>query len=565
MSGMSYLSTGRFNELRDAALDAFRSALAYRLQERAVDAIMRNEPLSMVLQPDGDRQRSPLGSSSAAPVWSYSSWEARAHVDPGFCRYLGLVRDGQPDQLERVRCDGATARTWPNPQGGGTYVPVSPTINCGVWMVLRQVADWAWVEGASVRARLPALDHHDLSLLDATFEDLAKTADRLDVYQGGRDVLEGAQPAGAGDMREVVSAISASIGEGKGWRIDWTGLAAQRAASFLDSTKPTMSNQCHIAKAMAKLCSDRAAIIEKGRRDSLAWLDWAVTCLQETERVSDEPLSGWFGVQAIGQGAAVTAAVNPAVGAAGATIALVGFLGDNLTPDTREVAHAHEVEDVVTGLHQGIDTLHTELDGHENEYWRAATRLSDWIHGTHSYNLELYDLTRNDPTGSGRGFSVDVDEVLWLATRCHQMGSGYEELRPTLARTSQADRHLAGADGRPTAGDTTLLEIRDLLESFLRTTAARYHIAADQLESAARAYAATDADAQQDLNNAMRQGRDPIPPADSYRVQEGDATERKSRFYLHTLFDRQIGPEGTGVYREPGWAQPDHGYVTEDD
>jgi hypothetical protein len=558
-----YLSTVEFGSRLESTLNAFHRALTRRWREQAAEAIMHNRPLPMMPQPSGDYQQRHLGPEWFAPAWSYSSLEARAHVDPGACQFLAWVHGGQQRPLEHVRCDGITEPVWISPETG-QYVPVGPTIDCGVGRVLRQVEDWAWAERTSVRSRLPALDHHDLSALHAAFDDLATIADRLDVDRGGRDVLDGGQPARAGDLPEVVTGIFGSIGAGKGWRIDWTGLAAERAASFLDSTRPTMSNQCQIAKAMAKLCSDRGAIIEKGRRDTLAWLNWAVTCLDQTEEVTNGS-AGWVAVQAIGQGVAAAGAANPKVAAAGGIIALIGFLGDNLTPDTREVAHLNQVAEVLAGLHQGIDQLHTELDSHEREYWRAVTKLRDWIHGAQSYNLELYDLTRNNPTGSGQGFSVDVDDVLWLATRCHRMGSGYEELRPILARTSDAERHLAGPGGGPTSADSTLLEIRDLFESFLRTTAARYHIAADQLESAARAYAATDADVQQRLDEVLQQGHDPVPPVNADHEQDAVATGRRPRSYVHAILSGDHDPERAGLYREPGWADPNPGYVTEDE
>jgi hypothetical protein len=558
-----YLSTVEFGSRLESALNAFHRALTRRWRELAAEAIVHNRPLPMMPQPSGDYQQRHLGPEWFSPAWSYSSLPARAHVDPGACQFLAWVHGGQQRPLEHVRCDGVTESVWMSLETG-QYVPVGPTIDCGVGRVLRQVEDWAWAERTFVRSRLPALDHHDLSTLHAAFDNLATIADRLDVDRGGRDVLDGGHHARPDDIRGLVTEVSGGMGVGIGWRVDWTGLAAERAASFLASTRPTMSNQCQIAKAMAKLCSDRGAIIEKGRRDTLAWLNWAVTCLDRTEEVSDGS-AGWVAVQAIGQGVAAAGAANPKVAAAGGIIALIGFLGDNLTPDTREVVHLHQVAEVLAGLHQGIGQLHTELGSHEREYWHAATKLRDWIHGAHSYNLELYDLTRNNPTGSGDGFSVDVDEVLRLATGCHEMGSGYEELLPILARTSDADRHLAGPDGRPTAADSTLLEIRDLLESFLRTTAARYHIAADQLESAARAYAATDADAQDELNRILQLGHDPVPPVGVDQEEDAAATRRRPRSYFHAILSGDHDPDGAGLYREPGWADPDPGYVTEDE
>src|SRR5690606_28840838 len=106
--------------------------------------------------------------------------------------------------------------------------------------------------------------------------------------------------------------------------------------------------------------------------------------------------------------------------------------------------------------------------------------------------LELYDLTRNNPEGRRRdtdGYSVEIDEILRLAEHCYKAADGYQGLLPRLTPTCQADRHLAGRDGRPTRGDGELLEVRDQFEHFLRTTCARYLLAADQIRRAAQAYA----------------------------------------------------------------------------
>src|SRR5690606_19591351 len=114
----------------------------------------------------------------------------------------------------------------------------------------------------------------------------------------------------------------------------------------------------------------------------------------------------------------------------------------------------------------------------------------------HSFNLELYDLTANTPTGdpeaTGRGSYTKLHAVLSIAKGCYELGKQSEDLLPIVARTTTADRHLADKDRSQTRADKRLLELRDLLESFLKTTAGRYLVAGDLVKDAAKRYVEED-------------------------------------------------------------------------
>ena len=187
-------------------------------------------------------------------------------------------------------------------------------------------------------------------------------------------------------------------------------------------------------------------------------------------------------------------------GAVGAAVTLVGFIGENLIPSSKSEGYKHGLEEVVSTLNSKIDELNTALNGLELEYSNEVAELADTIYGIHSYNLELYDLTQNSPggdhTGAGDGYTANVEDILKIGQACYEAGDLYAGLLSTIAATSAADKHLADKDGAATAGDTTLLEVRTMIEGFLRTSAGRYEVAGDQVRAAAEAYAKVETDQQ---------------------------------------------------------------------
>jgi hypothetical protein len=304
----------------------------------------------------------------------------------------------------------------------------------------------------------------------------------------------------------VVRQIASKDGDGQTWWVNWTGLAADAVKSgFFASVRPTMDNQCAIAAALAILVSARAAIIEKGRCDTLSWIEWATQALYQTRTVVTDLTFGWKMVQAVGQAATIIGR-GRIVTPTGASVALAGFLAEALAPETHHEEFRHTTGELLALLDEKIAGVHSELDGLEAQFDGTVQRLRSEIYATHSYNLELYDLTANQPEGSDRdpgGFQVAVDEILRLAEHCYGAADGYQGLAPIVAGTSLADRHLAGRDRRPTRGDMALLGVRDQFEQFLKTTCARYLVAADQVRSAARAYAELEDALEKDFRDAM--------------------------------------------------------------
>lgn len=164
----SYIRDTSFAATLGAAMDEFHRALTYRWRLDLCEAIERNHPfiptpvvsgrlggVTRVTAPD-------LGSGVLQPAWSYSTLEARAHIDPGGCRYLAWARSNRSGDLSAVHCDGHI--TDPVVIDPRTQAPVAMPrrIECGVGKLLRQVEDWAWLERARIFTTLPLFDHHDM-------------------------------------------------------------------------------------------------------------------------------------------------------------------------------------------------------------------------------------------------------------------------------------------------------------------------------------------------------------------------------------------------------------------
>lgn len=510
----SYIRDTSFAATLGAAMGEFHRALTYRWRLDLCEAIERNHPFIPTPVASGrlggvTRVTAPhLGSGLLQPAWSYSTLEARAHIDPGGCRYLAWARSNRSGDLSAVHCDGHI--TDPVVIDPRTQAPVAMPrrIECGVGKLLRQVEDWAWLERARIFTTLPLFDHHDIEAIHQAYDDLVTIAYELGLHPDTSDADTAAalRSTGPEDLTQIVPVIAVKDGEGQTWWVHWTGLAADVVKSgFFASVTPTMNNQRDIAAALAILYSVRAAIIEKGRCDTLSWIEWATRALYQTRTVVTDLTRGWRAAQGIGQ---LLSLVGKAriLSPVGAATVLAGFLAEDLLPEVRHVVFAHTADEVLAVLDEKVEALHSELDALEEQFDEAVKRLRREIYATHSFNLELYDLTRNNPEGRRRdtdGYSVDVDDILRLAERCYKAAEGYQGLLPRLTATCQADRHLAGRDGRPTRADVELLEVRDQFEQFLRTTCARYLLAADQVRRAAQAYAEAEESQRTTFNTFM--------------------------------------------------------------
>lgn len=556
MSEYVYIRDTNFSAMLETALKHLHEALTRRWREQAARAIELNQALPMVPTPGGSgyHQRH-LGSAWFGPAWSYSTLPARAHVDSGACRYLAWVHGGQNGDLNSVRCDGSITEAVVIDPRTGTHVAMPPAIDCGVGRILRQVEEWAWAERTRVFAALPLFDHHDVLEIEHAYRAYA-AMERL--------MVTGEQPTAGPDRRSFSTRSAATLpqaveeiaGHGGGWIAEWTGLAAESfRTGFGASVRPTLDHHLGVARALGGLYRARAAIIEKGRREALYRITAATVALDARVTVISDPTPGLRAIQGIGLLIAPLGAPK-----AGGFLLLTWFLGDvfhqlGLLPMSERETHRHGPQEVLDELHGEVGALNRELNRLESELSEEVLRLRETIHGLHSYHLELYDLTQNNPVGTAdvRTTAVKTEVVERLARHCADAAEDYETLQRLLTRTASADPHLAGRDGQATHADAAIVEVRDLLHSFLRTTCARYHLAGEQLKAAARAYREVDADQRRILDSKLSalEGRSSIDIG-----QWAMATERR-----YDPFEGHRARAGA----EPGWSQTDEPYIVEGD
>lgn len=491
-----------------AALKEFHEALTRRWREKLCEEVVHGRhDYPVVIR----RETSP---HSHQPLWEYWSRPAREHLRfPGQCAFVSWVESGQNGSLSGVTCDGATGTSEDvevvGP--GGEMVVVPPYIECGMGSVLAQVEDWAWGEREHLFYRLPLYDHQDVRALQAAHDDLIDIGRHLVLKPESGSEFD---PGSAGDLDNIVSDITGKNDVGLHWWAGWTGLAASRARSnFFDSCGPTIENQSGLAGSLANLYSDRAALIIAGRNNTLRLIQAATEALGE--KVTTPRADDWKVVQNIGAGIATAFGWTGKGAVLGAAVFLVGFLGSNLDKGTRTVGYAGDIAELVGQLNDDVDALSAQLDSDELDYLQAASRLRRNLFEVHSFELELYDLTRNDADGdrqerdlSDSGFSADVSSILNIAEGCYNAGNGYGELVPTIAATSEADRHLADKDGNQTDGDMAVMQLRDQLEGFLKTTCGRYLLAGDQVKQAADDYVEVDESQREKFDETVRDWTD---------------------------------------------------------
>lgn len=483
-----------------AAMNDFHRALTRRWRELVCQAVIEDR------QDFPTTIRRPIGRHNYQPLaWDAWSVPARHHLNSSAgCAYVNWVKGGQVGSLSAVSCSGQTdahrETQLPDLQRGD-MVTVPPNIYCGMGDLLRQVEDWAWGEREELYYKLPLFDRHSLAALEIAHDTLIQIGAELALVPAegsAPHVAEGFPSLESRDIQRYVSGISPEDGEGQDWWAGWTGLAASRAGSgFFASVVPTLRNQSLITGALANLYSYRATIIEKGRNDGLFWIQRATAKLDETELYGTDLVPYWKAMQGVGMAIALRGAWVPKVGAIGGLVTLIGFIAENLLPGTEVEGPSHDIQDVVEWLHDRIRTLNDQIDVAEQEYQDLVFQFREKLYRAHSYNLELYDLTQNNPDGdrgdrSPGSFHVEIYRILRIAEYCYRAGDSYANLLPMIDRTTIADAHLADADGRPTPADTILLELRDQLQGFLRTTCGRYLIAGEQVHHAAELYAETD-------------------------------------------------------------------------
>jgi hypothetical protein len=333
-----------------------------------------------------------------------------------------------------VTCDGRTGGTFGAPQ----------QIYCGVGSILLQVEDWAWTERDHVFQQVPLFGTHDVGAIEEAHNTLISLGKELGLEPGS--CLDESAEFSAVTDREIGSKVDKIANYDVGsqdWWAGWTGLAAERAGSgFFASVAPSLNNQSRILAALAHLYSTRASIIETGRRNAITHIVEATKALYQTEMAPGGDPTVWVWVEGAGMFISIVGAWSGAGSAIGAAVSLVGFLGQ-IAAESETRAYSHDMMQVLAQLNDRISELNLEIDVREVGYASAVRGLREGIHGAHSFNLEVYDLTQNNPEGDhheiqdldATTFSVRIGDVLRLAEHCYKLGELHAALLPTIADT----------------------------------------------------------------------------------------------------------------------------------
>ena len=441
-------------------------------------------------------------SSFDTQMWPYWTAAASHHLgnNGANCAYAQWLDGGQKGKLSSVTCDGYTGSQKDDPYLDEHGDKIPEHIECGMGSILELVKDWARGECDVVYDRLPKFDTHDLDAIKTAHDDFLEIGSKLALKpkgdSGHLDVSFSTLKDR--DISGSVGKLSGEDKEGQDWWAGWTGLAASRAKDgFFASVTPTINNQSVIAGALANLYSTRAAIIEAARNNGLYCIQWATTRLHKSQKVTTDLTPGWKTLEGIGGALAIAGEWSVAGAVVGASLSLVGFLGENLMPDITFIGEKHGLDGVVTELFTRVDKVNSDVHAQESDYEESVLDLQYALYDVNSFDLELYDLTENNAGGDrdgDKGYQADVEDILRIGEACYEAGDDYAALIPTIDDTSDVDKHISGADGSPTPGDTAVLEVRDQLRGFLKTTAGRYLLAGDEVKKSAKEYVSVETD-----------------------------------------------------------------------
>lgn len=512
MSGGIIYDTNFYAAL-EAEVNAFRKALTKRWRKEVAIAVRGNGTFKTAFH----RYQTPYDGD----LWDYWDPINQVHIFWGSCE---VIKWAQGDQQGDVpACPGRTF----SPEMGyppmtvfdrnGIEVATPNEINCGMNSIMQHVEYWAHSEGSAVFGKLPQFDKHDQRAIEGAQQAL--------IAIGGALGLESAAGSDAGftlasnaDLLNKVRKLIGEDGESAGWYQSWTGLAADKLKDgFFASIAPTLHNQAGIAASIHNLYSARGTIIQEMRSGSLKILSDAGKALDETKVVTTDLNPVWQTFQGMGTALSIAGGWNPAVGAVGASVQLIGILGQNFAPKIKHTEYAHDVEAVITALWRHLDEQSNDLFSRENDYNNGIHSLRDTVFGFHSFNLELYDLTENTATGNGNGksagFHVDVDAVLEIADTCFECAEIYEnQLIPKIAAIQAADASLATADGSEGSADPKVKAMVVEYGEYLKTACGRLYLAGEQIKAAAQSYAGTDVEAKAAFDSVMADWDEPAAP-----------------------------------------------------
>ncbi|OQO92631.1 hypothetical protein B1813_10715 [Saccharomonospora piscinae] len=374
------------------ALDRFERKLEERWQQTMYDCVRRMEYWTP--PPVHFRQNM----YHSPDVWDHRSPEVQAHLTYG-CDYLRWYEDGAEGSVRSVACEGRI-RDRGSPINhevwweDGIVLVDEDQIDCRVGELFAHAEDWAYEDRQYLSNLLPVWPGRKLTALKEAHDALVEMA----VSFGG--ALEG---PGAGRFQDELS-ISDEVDElflnrdeEKGWRVDWTGSAADRVAEgIFASTKPTLINHALFANGLATLINRRAKIIDTYRDNNLALLGAATESLGEKSTETSDHTKKWQSLQGLG----TAIAIPPKTAPIGTSLILIGWLGERLAGDSKTVAFKHHPGEVAGDLYDELTTMLDTLRSDESDYQQDVLNFREGINGVPSTFLELYDITENNPQGT---------------------------------------------------------------------------------------------------------------------------------------------------------------------
>jgi hypothetical protein len=487
----------------EAEVNGFRKALTKRWRKEVATAIRRFGTFSTAFH----RSPAPYGED----LWDYRDPINSLHISWGSCEVItwaqGDQHGGVPSCPGRTSSpeEGVPPRTTFDRDGNEVVTPTE--VSCGVGSIMQSVEYWAYSEGSAVLVKLPKFDKHDQRAIEGAQQAILTIGGALGLRAaGGSDVSF--DPSSNADLINKVDKLIGANGQNAGWYKAWTGLAADTLKDgFFASIAPTLGNQAQIAAGIHNLYSARGTIIQEMRSGSLKILSDASKALDQTHVVTTDLNPTWQTFQGMGTALSIAGGWNPVLGAVGASVQLIGIVGQNFAPEIKHTAYAHELEAVMTALWDHLNEQSNDLMYRENDYNNGIHDLRDTIFGINSFNLELYDLTENTATGSGTrgGFNVDIGTVLELADTCFECAQIYEDqLIPKIGTVQAADASLATEDGSEGFADPKVKALVLEYREYLKTACGRLYTAGEEIKAAARSYAATDAERKAAFDATMK-------------------------------------------------------------
>ncbi|GAA4972597.1 hypothetical protein [Actinoplanes utahensis] len=495
----------------EAEVNAFRKALTKRWRKEVAAACWENREFRTAFH----RYQAPYGED----LWDYWDPINRLHLIYGPCEVVewaeGDQQSGVPSCPGRINAPLSGSGLLFATDRYGNEVVAPSEVTCGMNSIMQHVEYWAHAEGSAVLGKLPQFDRHDQRAIEGAQQALLTIGSTLGL-ESAVDSDAGFTLASNTDLINKVAKLVGENGENAGWYTGWTGLAATTFKDgFFASIAPTLHNQAGIAASIHNLYSARGTIIQEMRSGSLKILSDAGKALDETKEITTDLNPMWQTFQGMGTALSIAGAWNPPVAAIGASVQLIGIMGQNFAPKIKQTVYAHDVESVITALWGHLDEQADDLFSRENDYNNGIHALRDAVFGLHSFNLELYDLTENTATGNrdSREFHIRIDDVLELADTCFECAAIYEkQLIPKIAAVQAADASLATADGSEGSADPKVKAMVVEYGEYLRTACGRLYLAGEQIKAAAQFYAATDAEAKAAFDSVMTDWDEPPAP-----------------------------------------------------